>query len=86
MRLFAERQSYVHRMADLKRHPDEAFDGERIESMIAAIRGRAQDLDLDPDQAELVWRTLIDWNIAFEKQVIAARLRKDTVEPGTTPV
>lgn len=84
VRLFAERQTYVRRMADLKRHPDEAFDQERIESMISVIKRRAGDLRLDPDQAELVWRTLIDWNIAFEKQVIADRLHKgaDGLETG----
>ncbi|WP_306140938.1 chorismate mutase [Roseibium sp. MMSF_3412] len=85
VRLFAERQTYVRRMADLKQHPDEAFDGTRIESMISAIRDRAGDLALDPEQAELVWRTLIDWNIAFEKKVISERLRGDVVGSDTTP-
>lgn len=83
VRLFAERQSYVRRMAELKHHPDEAFDGTRIESMIAAIRDQAGDLALDPDQAELVWRTLIDWNIAFEKRVIAERVLKEAAAKGT---
>jgi isochorismate pyruvate lyase len=32
-------------------------------------------LDLDEDQAELVWRTLIDWNINYEKGIITARRR-----------
>jgi len=85
VRLFAERQTYVRRMADLKRHPDEAFDGTRIESMIAVIRSRAGELALDPDQAELVWRTLIDWNITYEKKVIADRLRKDMTGSALSP-
>ncbi|MEM8701441.1 MAG: chorismate mutase [Pseudomonadota bacterium] len=85
VRLFAERQTYVRRMAELKRHPDEAFDAARIESMVSAIRQRAGDLELNADQAELVWRTLIDWNIAFEKKAIADRLCKDATGPGITP-
>ncbi len=83
VQLFAERQSYVRRMAEIKRHPDEAFDAARIESMISAIRDRAGVLSLDPDQAELVWRTLIDWNIAFEKRVIADRLHNEAAIQDT---
>ena len=43
--------------------------------MIAKVRDRSLALDLDEDQAELVWRTLIDWNINYEKGIIAARRR-----------
>ena len=28
------------------------------------------------DQAEQVWRVLIDWNVVYEKRTIAARLAK----------
>ncbi|MET1414045.1 chorismate mutase [Roseibium sp. HPY-6] len=76
VRLFAERQGFVRRMSELKQHPDEAFDAERIEKMIAVIRKRAEELGLEADQVDLVWRTLIDWNIAFEQRVIAHRLEK----------
>jgi len=74
LEIFARRQGYVRRMAELKGHPDEAFDHERIETMVAAIRARAETLGLEGEQAELVWRTLIDWNVAFEKRAIRARL------------
>lgn len=73
--LFAERHEYVTRMAELKDDPHEAFDPDRIETIIRHVRKRAQSLDLDEDQAELIWRTLINWNINFEKGVIAARHR-----------
>jgi len=73
--LFAERHEYVTRMAELKDDPHEAFDPVRIEPIIKQVRKRAQSLDLDEDQAELIWRTLINWNINFEKGVIAARHR-----------
>lgn len=71
--LFAERHQYVTRMAELKDDPHEAFDSARIETVISRTRARAAELDLDEDQAELIWRTLIDWNINYEKGIIRAR-------------
>lgn len=75
LHLFAERHRYVTRMAQIKTDPHEARDPVRIESVIAKVRERSLALDLDEDQAELVWRTLIDWNINYEKGIIAARRR-----------
>jgi isochorismate pyruvate lyase len=75
LRLFAERHRYVTRMAQIKTDPHEARDLARIEAVIAKVRDRSLALDLDEDQAELVWRTLIDWNINYEKGIIAARRR-----------
>ncbi|MCF4099875.1 chorismate mutase [Maritalea mediterranea] len=71
--LFAERHAYVTRMAAIKTDPHEAFDPARIETVIEKVRQRALEKNLDEDQAELIWRTLIDWNVNFEKGVIAAR-------------
>ncbi|KKC34747.1 chorismate mutase [Devosia psychrophila] len=73
--LFAERHAYVTRMAQIKTDPHEARDPARIEAVIAKVRDRSFALDLDEDQAELVWRTLIDWNINYEKGIIAGRRR-----------
>jgi len=73
--LFAERHRYVTRMAQIKTDPHEAFDPTRIEAVIGKQRARAAELDLDEDQAELIWRTLISWNVNFEKGIIAARKR-----------
>jgi len=73
--LFAERHQYVTRMAELKDDPHEAYDKARIDAIIARVRERAEALDLDEDQAELIWRTLIDWNVNYEKGVITARHR-----------
>lgn len=75
LRLFAERHRYVTRMAQIKTDPHEARDLARIEAVITKVRDRSLALDLDEDQAELVWRTLIDWNINYEKGIIAARRR-----------
>ena len=75
--LFAERHRYVTRMAQIKTDPHEARDPVRIEAVISRLRERSLALDLDEDQAELVWRTLIDWNINYEKGIIAARRRAE---------
>jgi len=74
--LFAERHAYVTRMAEIKTDPHEANDPARIEGVIGKVRERALAHDLDEDQAELLWRTLIDWNINYEKGIIIARTRK----------
>ncbi|AEQ51610.1 chorismate mutase [Pelagibacterium halotolerans] len=74
--LFAERHAYVTRMAEIKTDPHEAYVPARIEAIVAKVRERALALDLDEDQAELLWRTLIDWNINYEKGIITARTRK----------
>ena len=71
--LFAERHRYVTRMAEIKTDPHEANDPTRINSMIVKYRNRAEQLGLDEDQAELIWRTLIDWNVNYEKGIIVAR-------------
>ena len=73
--LLAERHAYVTRMAEIKTDPHEAYDPKRIEAIIARQRQRAEELELDEDQAELIWRTLIDWNVNYEKGIIAARKR-----------
>ena len=71
--LFAERHRYVTRMAEIKTDPHEARDEARIDQIIKRQRARAEALDLDEDQVELIWRTLIDWNVNYEKGIIAAR-------------
>ena len=75
--LFAERHGYVHRIADLKSDEEEAFDPMRVEAVIGKVRERARARRLDPDQAELIWRTLINWNINYENGIIAARHPED---------
>lgn len=74
--LFAERHTYVNRMAQLKNDPHEALVPERIDAVVKMARERAAALDLDEDQAELIWRTLIDWNVNYEKGIIRGRQMK----------
>jgi isochorismate pyruvate lyase len=71
--LFAERHRYVTRMAEIKTDPHEAYDPTRIAAIIAKQRKRADELGMDEDQAELIWKTLIDWNVNYEKGIIVAR-------------
>jgi isochorismate pyruvate lyase len=75
--LFAERHKYVTRMAQIKTDPHEANDPARIATVITKQRTRAAELELDEDQAELIWSTLINWNINYEKGIIAARKRME---------
>ncbi|WP_439528897.1 chorismate mutase [Pannonibacter sp.] len=71
--LFVERQTYVRRMAEIKQHPDEAYDQHRIDTMLADLRALAESLGLEAEQVEAVWQVLIDWNVAYEQRTIAAR-------------
>lgn len=71
--LFAERHRYVTRMAEIKTDPHEAYDPARINAILSKQRKRADELGLDEDQAELIWKTLIDWNVNYEKGIIVAR-------------
>ncbi|MEX1179624.1 MAG: chorismate mutase [Cucumibacter sp.] len=75
--LFAERHTYVHRIAEIKERVEEAYDQARVDAVLTKVRERARAHRLDPDQAELLWRTLIDWNINFEKGIISARHPED---------
>ena len=71
--LFAQRHRYVTRMAQIKTDPHEAYDPARINAILAKQRKRADELGMDEDQAELIWKTLIDWNVNYEKGIIVAR-------------
>ena len=73
LKLFAERHGYVTRMAEIKTDPHEAHDPARIATILSKQRKRAEELGMDEDQAELIWKTLIDWNVNYEKGIIAAR-------------
>lgn len=73
--LLAERHGYVTRMAQIKTDPTEAYAADRIEAMVTKRRALAEEMKVDPDQIELLWRTLIDWNVDYERGIIEARLK-----------
>ncbi len=70
--LLADRFAYVRRMAELKSAAADAYDGRRIEAILAHVRAEASRRGLDPGLAESLWRRLIDWNVAWEAEAIAA--------------
>lgn len=72
-KLLAKRHAYVIRMAEIKKDVAEVRDEARIQVVIDQVRGWAEKDHLPPDQAELIWRALIDYNIALEKHLINAR-------------
>lgn len=39
---------------------------ERVEEVVAHVRAEADAVGLPPDLAEKLWRSLIDWSIAYE--------------------
>ena len=69
--LLATRSQFIDRATDLKsingmpaRIPD------RIESVVSNVREAAQELDLDSDLVEKIWRILIEWSIQREAEII----------------
>ena len=69
--LLAIRSKFIDRATDLKsingmpaRIPD------RIESVVSSAREAAQELDLDSDLVEKIWRILIEWSIQREAEII----------------
>ncbi len=65
--LLAERGGYVRRAAQVKGKRAEIVDSERIEDVIAKVRGRARDLGLSPGLVEPVYRLMIERFIELEK-------------------
>ncbi|MBD2766073.1 chorismate mutase [Kocuria sp. cx-455] len=59
--LLAERQSFVARAGEVKagQGTQDAYDSERVESILRARREQALDAGLDPEVAERVWKELI---------------------------
>ena len=43
---------------------------ERIDSVVSNSREAAQELDLDSDLVEKIWRILIEWSIKREAEII----------------
>ena len=76
--LFGERHGYVRRITDFKTDPGEALDPDRIEAVIKKVRSHAEKNGMDMDQAEKIWRTLIDWNVNFEKEIISGKSRAES--------
>lgn len=75
--LLAERFAYVRRMAEIKREPAEAHAQDRIDDVLDKVMAEAKAAGLDGNLIRAMWRSLIDWNVEYERRTIAARERGD---------
>lgn len=46
---------------------------ERVEEVVAHVRAEAESKGMPPDLAELLWRRLIAWSIAYEEGRLGGR-------------
>lgn len=71
--LLVARFGYIRRMAEIKQDPAEARIDSRVNDVLAKVAALARERGLDADLAADLWTTLMDWNIEWERQAIAAR-------------
>jgi len=77
--LFAERQTYIERAAELKTARDAVHDDARIEDVVAKVIAEARRQGLSPKIAEPVWRELIARSIALEFEAFDQRAQSREV-------
>ena len=69
--LLANRSEFIDRASELKKSNGmPARIPERIESVVSNARNAAEELDLDANLVEKIWRILIDWSIQREAEII----------------
>ncbi|CUK21062.1 T-protein [Ruegeria denitrificans] len=69
--MLVTRATYIDRASQLK--PGEGLPAripERVEDVVQRVRTSSDELGMDPDLAEKLWRILIDWSIAREERVL----------------
>ena len=71
--LLVQRFGYIQRMAEIKQDPEEARSEARVSDVLDKVSALAEQHGLDVDLARDLWTTLMDWNIEWERQAIAAR-------------
>lgn len=65
--LLAERVRCLDRVIAVKRRDNlPAAIPERVEQVVAHVRSEAAAAGMPPELAEMLWRRLIDWSIAYE--------------------
>jgi len=77
--LFAERQTYIERAAELKTARGAVHDDARIEDVVAKVIAEARRQGLSPKIAEPVWRELIARSIALEFEAFDQRAQSREV-------
>ncbi|NOD77112.1 MULTISPECIES: chorismate mutase [unclassified Ruegeria] len=71
--MLVKRASYIDRASQLK--PGEGLPAripDRVEEVVQRVRKSSDELGMDPDLAEELWRILIDWSIAREERVLGS--------------
>ncbi|WP_420586426.1 chorismate mutase [Ruegeria sp.] len=69
--MLVRRAGYIDRASQLK--PGEGLPAripDRVEDVVQRVRASSDELGMDPDLAEKLWRILIDWSIAREERVL----------------
>tara|TARA_Y100000768_G_scaffold81857_1_gene58289 strand:+ start:165 stop:443 length:279 start_codon:yes stop_codon:yes gene_type:complete len=64
--LFKDRFNLIHEASIIKKNTNEIRDYERIEEVISGIRAQSEELGLDPNSMEYLWRFLIELSIRYE--------------------
>ena len=68
-------------MAELKQDPAEAHIQERVDEVLDKVVAQAEAAGLDGKLIREMWRSLIAWNVDYERRTIAAR--KGGVPPSS---
>jgi len=72
LRLLAERGSYVHEAGRFKANPAAVDDKQRVEAIIARLRGLAGAMHVAPDVVEATYRAMIAAFTEEERRSVAA--------------
>jgi isochorismate pyruvate lyase len=72
LRLLAERGSYVHEAGRFKASPDAVDDPQRVEAIIARLRGLAGEMHVAPAVVEATYRAMIAAFTEEERRAVAA--------------
>ncbi len=74
--LLGRRFGYIQRMSEIKQDPGEARIDSRVNDVLEKVTVLAEDNGLNPDLIAVMWTTLMDWNIEWERQAITARVAR----------
>ena len=67
--ILAERESYIYRAVEIKKALNiPALIPERVEAVVAHVKQKAAQKNLNVDFAEMLWRKIIDWAVKLETE------------------
>jgi isochorismate pyruvate lyase len=72
--LLAQRQKFVSKVIDIKKRDGlPALIPGRVEEVIHNAATRAEAVGMSPDLARVVWRTMVNWFVAYEEEWLKSR-------------